>query len=316
MTKTDIVSNVSRTLHKVGFSLKKHSPEILITVGVAGTITSAVMACRATTKIGEILDETKDTVDAIHEGMEKGEVRGKEYTKEVGKKDLTLVYTQTGLKLAKLYAPSIILGGLSMACMISSNQILRKRNVALAAAYATLDKGFKQYRGRVIERFGKELDHELRYNVKSKEIEETVVDEKGNDKTVTKTVGVVDPNEISDYSRIFYEGNIGWTKDAEHNKLFLRQQQAYANDLLHRRGYVFLNEVYEMLGFKKTKAGHVVGWVYDEENPVGDNFIDFGIYDLNDPAKIMFVNGDENCIHLDFNVDGVVYDLIRWRDGL
>ena len=301
-----IINSLSRTFHKVGFKVKKHSPEILIVAGVAGTITSAVMACKATTKLSDILENAKEDIDKIHEGIETGEIMGVSYPAEDGKKDLSITYIQTGLKVAKLYAPSVALGVLSLTAVITSNNILRKRNIALAAAYATIDKSFKEYRGRVVERFGKELDRELRYNIKAKEIEETVVDEKtGKEKKVKKTVNVVDPNTYSDYARIYDCGNIGWSKDPEQNLMFLRRQQEYFNDKLKAQGYLFLNEVYESLGFQKTKAGQMVGWTYDEEHPNGDNFVDFGIYD-----SASFVNGYERSIILDFNVDGVILDLM------
>ena len=301
-----IINSLSRTFHKVGFKVKKHSPEILIVAGVAGTITSAVMACKATTKLSDILENAKEDIDKIHEGIETGEIMGVSYPAEDGKKDLSITYIQTGLKVAKLYAPSVALGVLSLTAVITSNNILRKRNIALAAAYATIDKSFKEYRGRVVERFGKELDRELRYNIKAKEIEETIVDEKtGKEKKVKKTVNVVDPNTYSDYARIYDCGNIGWSKDPEQNLMFLRRQQEYFNDKLKAQGYLFLNEVYESLGFQKTKAGQMVGWTYDEEHPNGDNFVDFGIYD-----SASFVNGYERSIILDFNVDGVILDLM------
>ena len=301
-----IINSLSRTFHKVGFKVKKHSPEILIVAGVAGTITSAVMACKATTKLSDILENAKEDIDKIHEGIETGEIMGVSYPAEDGKKDLSITYIQTGLKVAKLYAPSVALGVLSLTAVITSNNILRKRNIALAAAYATIDKSFKEYRGRIVERFGKELDRELRYNIKAKEIEETVVDEKtGKEKKVKKTVNVVDPNTYSDYARIYDCGNIGWSKDPEQNLMFLRRQQEYFNDKLKAQGYLFLNEVYESLGFQKTKAGQMVGWTYDEEHPNGDNFVDFGIYD-----SASFVNGYERSIILDFNVDGVILDLM------
>lgn len=301
-----IINNISRSFHKVGFKVKKHSPEILIIAGVVGTVTSAVMACKATTKLNDILDDAKETIDIIKDGMEAGEIKGVDYSAEDGKKDLSITYIQTGLKVAKLYAPSVALGALSLTAVITSNHILRKRNVALAAAYATIDKSFKEYRGRVVERFGKELDHELRYNIKAKEIEETVVDEKtGKEKKVKKTVNVIDPNLYSDYARIYDDGNTGWTKDPELNLMFLRRQQEFANDKLKAQGYLFLNDVYEMLAIPKTKAGQMVGWIYNEDHPVGDNFVDFGIYDSS-----RFVNGLERSIVLDFNVDGVILDLM------
>lgn len=310
MKKAEIMNKFSRSFNKVGFQLKKHSPEILIVAGVVGTVTSAVMACKATTKINEILDSAKDDVELIHTAMETGEVKGHKYPAETGKKDLTLVYVQTGVKIAKLYAPAVGLGILSLTCIIKSNDILRKRNVALAAAYATVDKGFKEYRERVIERFGKQLDRELKYNIKAREIEELVLDEDGNEKTVKKTVEVANPNLHSDYARFFDDGCTGWCKNPEYNLVFLKQQQNWANDRLKADGYLFLNDVYAMLGIPKTQAGQVVGWVYDENNPVGDNFVDFGIYDLYNERKRAFVNGYERTILLDFNVDGNILELM------
>ena len=181
MKKSEVIKRVSGTFHKVSFHLKKHSPEILVVVGVVGTVTSAVVACRATTKISEVLDDSKETIDKIHECVA-DETLAEEYSKEDSKKDLTIVYIQTGVKLAKLYAPAIILGAFSITSILASNNILRKRNVALAAAYATVDKGLKEYRSRVVERFGEEVDRELKYHIKAKQFEKTVVDENGKKK--------------------------------------------------------------------------------------------------------------------------------------
>ena len=214
-------------------------------------------------------------------------------------------------KYLKLYGPSLILGALSITSILASNNILRKRNVALAAAYATIDNSFKEYRSRVIERFGKDLDRELKYNIKAKEISEITVDENGKETTVTKTVPVVESEEPSDYARFFCEGCAGWTKDPEMNLVFLKQQQNWANELLKTRGHLFLNEVYDMLGIERSKAGQVVGWVYDETNPDCDNYVDFGIYDIYNERKRAFVNGWERSILLDFNVDGDIYSLLH-----
>lgn len=312
MAKLEIMNTVTRSLHRVGFKFKKHSPEILVGAGIVGVVGSAVMACKATTKLDEVLAEPKEKIEKIHELMENPDMvpEGKEYTEEDGKKDLTIMYTQTAVKVAKLYAPAVILGTVSIAAILSGHHILRKRNLALTAAYATIDKGFKEYRGRVIERFGEELDKELKYNIKAKEIEETVVNEDGSETTVKKTVNVADPNVTSDYARFFDNGCTGWTKDPEYNLMFLKDQQRYANDLLKSRGHLFLNEVYDMLGLPRSTAGAIVGWVYDEKHPVGDNFVDFGIYDLYDEKKRDFVNGYERSILLDFNVDGEIYKLI------
>lgn len=311
--RKDFKSSIARAFHKTGFQLKKHSPEILIVTGTVGVVASAVMACKATTKLSGILEKAKNEIDTIHECTENPELlpEGTKYTAEDGKKDLTIVYAKTGLELVKLYAPAVTLGALSLGAIISSNNILRKRNVALAAAYTAVDKGFKEYRGRVVERFGKELDRELRYNIKAREIEEKVVDEDGKEKVVKKTVQVADLNEPSVYARCFDETCLGWDRDPEYNLFFIRQRQEEANKRLRTEGYLYLNDVYEMLGFQKSKAGQIVGWVYDEECPNGDNYIDFGIYDLNDEQKRNFVNGLEQSIWLDFNVDGNIYDLMH-----
>ena len=85
--------------------------------------------------------------------------------------------------------------------------------------------------------------------------------------------------------------------------------ETFANDLLKARGRLFLNEVYRMLGIDETKAGQVVGWVYNPDNPTGDNFVDFGIYNMQRERVRAFVNGYEPNILLDFNVDGVIWDL-------
>ena len=190
--KNELFANIGRTASKVGFQLKKHSPEILIAVGVVGTVASAVMACKATTKLGGILDEAKEQIDTIHTYAENPDMipEDKEYTVEDSKKDLAITYAQTAWKIAKLYGPAVILGTVSLGAVVASNDILRKRNVALAAAYTAVEKGYKEYRGRVVERFGEEVDKELRYNIKAQEIEEKVVDEKGKEKTVKKTVKV------------------------------------------------------------------------------------------------------------------------------
>lgn len=318
MRKEKIMKNVSATFNKVSFQMKKHSPEILIVVGVIGTVASAVMACKATTKVGKIMEKTKDNVDEIHKAVETGITNaGETYDADDSKKDMTIVYAHTGFELVKLYAPSIILGTLSLTGIVASNNILRKRNAALAAAYVTVDKGFKDYRSRVIERFGEEVDRELKNNVKAKKVTVTETDpETGAEKKVKKNQFVVNPSDISGYARFFEqyttdeEGNSilnsHWENNNEYNLMFLKAQERYANDLLRAKKRLFLNEVYEMLGLPRSKAGQVVGWVYDPENPSGDNYVDFGLY-ADNLTYSDFVNEFEPAILLDFNVDGNIW---------
>lgn len=305
MKKSEVIKRVSGTFHKVSFRLKKHSPEILVVVGVVGTVASAVIACKATTKISEVLDDSKETIDKIHECVA-DETLSEEYSKEDSKKDLTIVYIQTGVKLAKLYAPAIILGAFSITSILASNNILRKRNVALAAAYATVDKGFKEYRSRVVERFGEEVDRELKYNIKAKQFEKTVIDENGKKKKVKEKVNVTDLNADSGYTQVFDESNPYWENNSDYNLSLLRAEQSHANNLLMARGYLFLNEVHERLGFQPTKAGQIVGWVYNPDNPDIDNYVDFGMIESNRDL------GDDYapCFLLDFNIDGNIWELM------
>lgn len=300
--KTEIMKSVNGVASKAVMKLKKHSPEILVVAGIAGTVVSAVLACKATTKVAEILDETKGTLDTIHDGMETGAINGQEYTTEDGKKDTVVVYAQTGMKLAELYAPAIILGTLSITSILASNNILRKRNVALGAAYAAIDKSFKEYRGRVIERFGEQVDTELKYGIKAKKFEEIEVDpETGKEKKVKKTVMVADPNLQSDYAVYFDSKSRNYETNPDYNRMFLKAQQAFANDKLQTRGHLFLNEVLDDLDLPRTPAGQIVGWTKDGP----DGYVNFRIVEVERETED---GRHEPALLLDFNVEGNIWE--------
>lgn len=300
--KTEILKSVNGVTSKAVMKLKKHSPEILVVAGIAGTVVSAVLACKATTKVAEILDETKGTLDTIHEGMENGAINGQKYTNEDGKKDTVVVYAQTGMKLAKLYGPAIILGTLSVTSILASNNILRKRNVALGAAYAAIDKSFKEYRGRVIERFGEQVDTELKYGIKAKKFEEIEVDsETGKEKKVKKTVMVADPNLQSDYAVYFDSKSRNYETNPDYNRMFLKAQQAFANDKLQTRGHLFLNEVLDDLDLPRTPAGQIVGWTKDGP----DGYVNFRIVEVERETED---GRHEPALLLDFNVEGNIWE--------
>lgn len=308
INKNALVEKASRTFCKAGLKLKKHSPEILVVGGVVGLVTSGVMACKATTKLSAILDDSKEQIELFDKVAANPEMVNEEYTVEDAEKDKKIVKVQTAVKVTKLYAPAVAIGVVSIGAIFASNNIMRKRNVALGAAYATVDRAFKDYRNRVVDRFGEELDKELRYNLKTKEVKETVEDENGKKKTVKKNIKYMDSPMPSEFAVIYDDGCAGWTKDPEDNKFFLIQQQRYANERLKRRGYLSLNEVYELLGFPSTKAGQVVGWLYDCKDPnyKGDDFVDFGLYNVDYEPNRDFVNGYERNIILDFNVAPII----------
>ena len=306
--KQEIINKATRLLSSTQYQVKKHSPEILMVAGIAGTIVGTVLACKATTKVSEIIEEKNKNVEDVHTCLEE---KPNEYTEEDSKKDLTIIYAQTGVKLFKLYAPAIGVMALSFASIITGHKVLKKRNIAIAAAYAAIDKGFKQYRKNVIAEFGEGVDQQMRFGLKAKEIKKK--DKDG--KTVKETEYYIDPdanplNNISEYARFFDAASENFAKDPEYNMMFLRRQQDYANEMLKSRGHLFLNEVYDLLDIPRSKAGQVVGWVYDKNgNTKGDNYVDFGLY-RNDQGTRRFVNGLEYNILLDFNVDGVIYDII------
>ena len=307
MKKETFMKTVNAKTRKIGIKLKKHSPEILLVAGLGGAVVSAVMACKATTKLSTIIEESKNNLEAIHKCSEDKEMADT-YSVEDAKKDTTIVYVQTGVKLAKLYAPAIAVGIVSATSILAANNIMRKRNVALTAALTTTDQAFKEYRSRVVDKFGEQVDKELKYDIKAKKFEETVTDpETGKEKKSKNTVSIANPG-CSEYARFFDETCKGYERETQYNLMFLRAQQQFANDKLVADGFLFLNDVYDMLGIDKTPTGQLVGWKYDElNNDVGDNYVDFGIMETNRETED---GGYEPVILLDFNVDGDILHLI------
>lgn len=306
MKKSNIMTKASEALSRAGFRLKQHSPEILVVAGVVGAVVSAVMACKATTKLSTIMDKASEDIETVH-NAESNETLADKYTAEDAKKDMAIIYAHTAWDLTRLYAPSVALGVISITSILTAHKIMAKRNAGLAAAYYAIDKSFKEYRHRVAERFGENVDRELRYNIKAKDFEERTVDEKGKVKEEKRTVNVAGPLGYSGYARFFDETSRNWEKNGEYNLMFLRAQQARANEMLRSRGYLFLSEVYQMLDLREDEASRVVGWVYDRgTDPVGDNYVDFGITEVDVEAREHPDEEPERTIILDFNVDGYI----------
>lgn len=297
---------ISQTGGRSVLLAKKFSPEILLVGGIAGGIAAAVMACKATRKVDDILDDHENAMAQIKMGESCVD-------DEDGEKLVKKLKFQTNAKLlkniSKLYAPPVVLGVASIGCILGSHGILSKRNMAIAAAYSVVQDRFNEYRDRVRNEYGEDTEKSLYFGTEQKTIEDIVVDEKtGKEKKVKKKVNVLkDPNNLSQYAKVFDDASPNWVPDAELNLAFLRAQQNYCNDLLKARGHLFLNEVYDILGIPRTKAGTITGWVISKD---GDNFVDFGLYSIHNQEASDFVNGYEESIILDFNVDGVIYDLI------
>lgn len=291
-----IPTSVARKIAIASLKNQKNAPKILFVAGIVGTAASTVMACRATLQLEEVVSKTSLDLETARELVK---THPDEYTASDCQRDVTIIYVRGVANVARLYAPAALLGVASVAALTKSHNLLQERNLALTAAYAAVDEAFKKYRAKVVDEYGEEVDRKLRY-----EHEEVEVVEDG--KAVTKTRANVD-GMPSQYSKFFDEYCTEWSPEPEYNFTYLRAQQNWFNSLLQMRGYVFLNQVYEALGMPVTSAGAVVGWILDGN---GDSYIDFGMFDHDKENVIDFVNGRNNSILLDFNVDGIIYDKI------
>ena len=282
---------ISRTISRGVLHLRNASPELLTGLGVAGVVATAVLASLATLKVEEVVEEHTQALENVERSS--GDMDDATYA---GRK--TRVFLDTTVNLAKLYGPTILVGVASIASLIGSNRILRGRNVALAAAYQAVATAYDQYRSRVRAEYGEDVDNDFHRGIKP--------DEKGL-RLYNYETGEVTTNEdigYSPYARIFDASSRLWEKSPETNMFVLTKIQKIFNDKLEAEGHVFLNDVYTALGFPKTPAGQIVGWLWNGD---GDNFIDFGIYT---PRSSEFVNGYEPVIMLDFNVDGPIYEAL------
>ena len=305
-----VSTSAARFAGKAEFAIKKNSPEILLGAGIVGFVGTVVLACRATCRADEVLEfhrkKIKDIEDAkeIADADPEGEMS---YDIEIYRQDKAIRYLKTTGNLAKLYAPTVAVGALSLACILTSRNIMQKRYLGVVAAYNGLSAAFEEYRKRVRDEYGEGLDKHFRYGTTYEEL--PVYDENGKktkekeqvEKTETEMVMPTD-----DSCRFFDSSNPNWDKNPTFSMMWLRGQQNILNDILHTRGHVFLNEVYDALGFPHTPQGAVLGWIDGE----GDNCIDFGLYDPNKENVRRFVNGVDNVIMLEFNHDGVIWDKI------
>jgi len=294
--KTLAVAVANKTARPL-LHVRKHSPVLMFTLGVAGTVGTVVLACKATLKLEGVLEEANDLIDKALT------LEHASYSERDRDRDLLLIKIKTVGKVAKLYAPTLIVGSLSIAALTGAHVTLSRRNLAGAAAYAGLDRAFREYRGRVAEALGVDKEKELRYDLVDVEIED-----KTPDGTVTRIVKQRGPRGYSQYAMLFDENNKHWEPTNHHNSFFIQSMQRWANDLLKSRGHIFLNEVYDLLGLPRTRAGAIVGWLYGSAH--GDNCVDFGVFSGDELTGFDFVTGEKQAIWLDFNVDGPIWNQI------
>ena len=320
--KDEIVNAVTRTASKYGYRLKKASPTIMIISAAVCGVTATVMACKATIKAQDILTEHNAQVESIHttkQQIESGEIQlseGETYTENDYKSDITTTYVKTGLKLAKVYAPAVTLGAVSLGCMFGSHHIMSKRNASLTAAYIALDKAFEEYKSRVSDRFGSRVQEELEHNIKAVELESKSTNEQGVEETIKEYKDIA-MQHTSPYTCIFDETVDTWQADNQLNRNYLFLMEQAANKRLRTQGHLFLNDVLASLGTHggvtlKTPEGQIVGWIYDPNDTTRQNHVDFGVtnYVKGDDALNSFINGGERSVMLRFNCDGPIIDKI------
>lgn len=296
-----IVTRAGEAISKVvGPSMKvvrKYLPEGLLVLGGAGVIGGTVLACKATLETQDVAENVKDELADIPDDDEE---KGKKKTK---------VLLRAGGQYLKAYAPAIGCMSAGLTAIGASHGILRNRIAAVGAAYAALETAYSNYRGRVIEEHGEEVDRKYRLGIFDEKVTETKTLKNGKEKLITRVDEAVhaDGTQYSPYSRYFDEFNSNeWSKNQGENWDFLRIAQSIANEKYDRQGYLFLNDVYELLGFEKVPEGQLVGWI----KGVGDDFIDFGLYEARNALARDYVNGGGAIFVLDFNCDGLMWDLI------
>ena len=307
-----VPASVTLKMGRAGLALSKHSPALLMSAGIGGFITTTVLASRATLKMDDILTDAQTNLAKANDLYNDKALQHRanaDYTEEDYLKDRIYIYTHLALDITKSYAPAIIVGGLSIFCLTKSHRILANRNAAVVAAYSALQRGFDGYRARVRNHVGEEIERDLYFDAQRDWVTEKVLDEQGNEREISVPKKRVGPNSASPYAMFFDELNPNWEKVPEYNLHWLRAKQAYFNDMLHSRGHLFLNEVYQDLGLPHTQQGAVVGWVLNDDGS-GDNFVDLGFMNGDTQARRDFVNGLEGAILLDFNVDGYILDRI------
>ena len=314
-------------------------PGIGIVAGIIGVGVSTWLMWRAGRKHDELMEEIRNDLEEVHKDrpIEVVDADTGKPVKAVGPSGLTMkeynkklltCYSRNGWKIFKLYGIPFVLEAISITSILGGFHMEHKRLRGASAAAAVAMNGFKNYRQNVIETLGEDADQEFRFGIKDRDVEvpdlnkngEQKIDKDGNPKTKKEHRRVMekDLDEYSDYARIFdryhtkqfeYDSKTGIANDDYNRKFLLDTENYWNNQLRYRANHtVFLNEVYESLGYELTEAGQSVGWHYDRDNPIGDNRIEFVPIDIYDR------NGMETII-LDFNVDGPVIQFLCPKFG-
>lgn len=215
--------SLAKTVHTVKRTLSKHSPEILTSLGIAGMITTTVLAVRATPKALKLREVAEE---------EKGE-------------ELTPIET---VKVAwKPYIPAVTTGAVSIACLVGANSVNARRNAALATAYKLSEAAYAEYRDKVVETVGEKKERTVREKVANEQIKKHPVTQSEIVSTGKGKTLCFDP-----YSGRYFTNDIETIRRAANN---LNEQM-----LNSITGYMSLSDFYDEIGLAHTEISHDIGW--------------------------------------------------------
>lgn len=302
-----IKSTLIKSVSKGGLLLKKHGPEILTYSGIILGVAATITACRSTTHIDEVKKNHQTEmgrIETLEKMVDSGELDDSEFTVNEAASSKRVVYMRTTVAYAKLYAPTIILTGLSIACILSAHNILQTRYTAAASAFAAVSAKFSDYRERVVAQYGEEVDQKFYKNIDTVE----VTNDKGK---VIESKKEKNVQTLSSTDLWFGPDSQIWDhENPDMNVVMLKSALDRAQNKLDYTGHLFLNDVRRLLGLRDTKEGSVLGWI---NTPDHDSVVDFGVFGCNDDpwdeVKDCPWDGTE-MILLQFNCDGIIYDQI------
>lgn len=279
--------------------MQKNSPALLFGAGVIGVVGTVVLASRATLKLSETMDEFEEKENDLLDEVRSG---NSPYTETQFNRDYKKLKAGLVLDICQLYLPAVGVGALSIAALTSSHVILTKRNTSLMAAYAGLQQSIDGYRKRVRDHVGEEEERKLYHGVRTDEL--AVEGPNGTEVQLVDRSAGQGAYEY-EFSR---QTSKNFDNRSEYNYMFLKSVEVYANEKLTAHGKLLLDDVLEALGMDPELdiRSHVVGWVKGN----GDGFVDFGVFDPENEGQLIdFMTGRDKSIMLNFNVDGVVFNL-------
>lgn len=299
--KKFIPKRLTRAAGKSSVKLSKHAPTLLVVGGTVGLVATSFVAARAVRKAEPVLAQHKRERAAIGDVPKKGTVSNDD--RKLVQVAVLETYYNTSINLAKVYGPAIALGTLSAASILYGHKLIHGRHLATLAAYSGLSEQFAAYRGRVRQTLGEKAEKDIFNGAHGEYVEDP--DHKGE----YKLQPVWSEGDPSPSLRPWFDEKNEYCKqDPSVNKMWLTGVQTHMNQLFQVKGHLFLNEVKDALNMPRTPDGQVLGWVLGAGT--GDNFVDFGFLASDDPHTVAFRDGLVNTVQLNFNVDGVVHDLI------